>query len=315
MQERTFPWTALLIVLALICLSSSASASVTTTAKAKLETSGKLTVTGNSSVQGWEANLVRAALDSPIDNPSFNLLASGNGDGYVNATEAAFYAQRVVQTDILKNAFDLGLIKVQEDGKDLPAKLTALGFPDVSGIVASGNPLNVSFSVESTAKFSQDKDPHKYAMAVSYKNVTFSFRFDAPKGWDIGTVSGLKSKKIVNTDKASYVTGTGTGGDTKVTIEVKKESGWCFLVLVMIIVIAVLIGVYIMFAKYRTAREVSMKQPEHIEVPVQKGERMPGDTKGPKAEGPGGVERRISDDKRTFGKEYFNEDKDTKDEK
>ena len=75
MKERTATWAALLIVLAVVCTSSSVSASVTTTAKAKLETSGKLIVTGNSTVRGWEANLVRAALDSPIDNPSFNLLA------------------------------------------------------------------------------------------------------------------------------------------------------------------------------------------------------------------------------------------------
>jgi len=164
--------------------------------------------------------------------------------------------------------------------------------------------LNVTFSVECTAKFAQDKDPHKYSMAVSYKNVTYNVRFDAPGGWDIGTVTGLKGKKVVNTDKESYVTGTGTGGDTKVTIEVKKESNWCFLVLVMIIVIAVLIGVYILFARRRAKRE----GPDHKD-------EMPGGTKGPKGDGPGGVERRISDDKRTFGKEYFNEEKGPKDEK
>jgi hypothetical protein len=315
MKVRTASWTAVLVVLALVCTSFSVSASVSTTAKAKLETSGKLIVTGNSTVRGWEANLVRAALDSSIDNPSFNLLASGNSDGYVNASEAEFYAQKVVQTDILKNAFDIGVIKVEEDGKDIPAKLSALAFPDVSGIVASGNPLNVTFSVECTAKFSQEKDPHKYTMIISPKNVTFNVRFDAPSGWDISTVSGLKGKNIVNTDKQSYVTGTGSGDSTKVTIEIKKESGWCFLVLVMIIVIVVLIGVYIMFARHRSAREVSMKQPEHAQVPGQKDERIPGDKKSPKVESPGGVERRISDDKRTFGKEYFNEDKDTKDEK
>jgi hypothetical protein len=296
MRERTIAWAALLIVLALVCTSSSVSASVTTTAKAKLESSGKLTVTGNSTVRGWEANLVRAALDSPIDNPSFNLLASGNGDGYVNASEAALYAQKVVQTDILKNAFDLGVINVEEDGKDIPSKLANLAFPDVSGIVASGNPLNVTFSVECTAKFSQEKDPHKYAMTVSPQNVTFNVRFEVPSGWDISTVTGLKNKKIVNTDKQSYVTGTGMGDSTKITIEVKKESGWCFLVLVMIIVIAVLIGVYIMVARRKSAHDKSMKQPES-------------------PEGSGGVERRISDDKRTFGKEYFNEDKDEKIEK
>jgi hypothetical protein len=152
-------------------------------------------------------------------------------------------------------------------------------------------------------------------MMISPKNVTFNVRFDAPSGWDISTVSGLKGKKIVNTDKQSYVTGTGLGDGTKVTIEIKKESGWCFLVLVMIIVIAVLLGVYIMFAKRRRAREMSMKQPEHVKVPVQKGEKMPGDTENQKVEGPGGVERRISDEKRTFGKEYFNEEKIPEDEK
>ena len=58
-----------------------------------------------------------------------------------------------------------------------------------------------------------------------------------------------------------------------------------------------------------------MKKPEHVELSSPKGERMPGDSKDLKVEGPGSVERRITDDKRTFGKEYFKEDKETKDEK
>jgi hypothetical protein len=293
---------ALLLALTLMpfCTSFSQGA-MSTSAEADLEISGKLEVNGTTKVDGWEANIVRTAIDSPVNNPTFGLLSTGNGDGKVNATEAYNYAQKAVTAGLVKMAFDMEFIKVAQDGKDIPATLTSMAFPDASGNVTGGSPLNVTFTVDFQTDFDQGVDTHKYSFSVNFHNISYSVRFKVPAGWDIGIVGGIHDKKIVNTDKESYVQGVGAGDGTKVTVEIKKESEWCCLVLGAIVVIIALIVIYILFRKYKKKREVSMTQPEYVTVE--------GDGHTEMTVVKPDLERRIKPTDRTFGKDYFDKEK------
>ena len=299
---------ALLLLAAALVLPLPASAEISTTVDSSLATSGEVTVRGNSTITGWEAVTVRTALDSPANHTGLYLLGTGNGDGFVTGTEAKAYADKAILSGIMKSAFDLGIIAVSEDGTALNATLKSIDFPDASGSVNSGSPLNVTFEVGFKAKFKQDKDTHEYAIVVNFKNVTYGVKFSAPGGWDIGRVQGLSKVKIVNTDKASYVSGLATGGGNRVQVEVKKESNWCCLVLAMGIVIGILVIIYFVFQRYKKGRETAMTQPEYVDT----GGTAPVIIPGP--QGPPSVERRIPEDKRTFGKEYYSEKKGGKDE-
>jgi len=274
---------------------------MSTSASADLASSGKLTVNGTTMVDGWEANILRTAIDSPVNNPTFGLLDTGNGDGQVNATEAYNYAQKAVTAGLVKMAFDMGFIKVSQDGKDIPATLTAMAFPDASGNITTGSPLNVTFEVDFQTDFDQGVNTHKYSFSVNFHNISYAVKFKVPAGWDIGIVNGIHEQKIVNTDKESYVRGQGAGDGTKVTVEVKKESEWCCLVLGAIVVIIILIGVYILFRKYKKKREVSMTQPEYVTVE--------GDGHTEMSVVKPALERRIKPTDRTFGKDYFDGEK------
>lgn len=298
----------LLLLAAALVLPLPASAEISTSVDSSLATSGEVTVHGNSTITGWEAVTVRTALDSPSNHTGLYLLGTGNGDGYVNGTEAKAYADTAIKIGILKSAFDLGIIGVTEDGVDLNATLKAMDFPDASGDVKSGSPLNVTFDAVFKAKFKQDKDTHEYFIAVNFKNVTYGVKFSAPAGWDIGRVQGLSKSKIVNTDKASYVTGVALGGGNRVQVEVKKESNWCCLVLAMGVVIGILVILYFVFQRYKKRRESTMTQPEYVDA----GGTAPVIIPGP--QGPPSVERRIPEDKRTFGKDYYTEEKGGKEE-
>jgi hypothetical protein len=316
MRKLPLHLTALLVLTALLASATQASAMVSSTVDAKLATSGEITIHGNSTINGLEARMVRGAIDSPANNTAFfYTLGTGNGDGYVNGTEAKAYADKALKLNLLKSAFDLHIINVTEDGYVLPATLKAMDFPDASGAVSSGSPLNITFDVSFKAQFHQDKDTHKYVISFFYSAVSYKVKFSVPQGWNIGQVSGVKDKDIVNGNQGSFVTGSGGGGETKVAVEVKKTSDWCCLVLGMGLVILILVVVYFIFQRYKKSREVTMSQPEYVQVqgagpveacatnPPKDGAKGPGGDKG------AGIERRISEDQRTFGKDYHKEGK------
>lgn len=299
--------TVLLLLAAAIIMPLQASAEISTTVDSSLFSNGEINVIGNSTITGWEAVTVRTALDSPSNHTGLYLLGTGNGDGYVNGTEAKAYADKAIASGIMKTAFDLGFLGVSEDGNPLNATLKIMDFPDASGSVTSGGPLNVTFDVMFKARFQQDKDTHEYSIAVNFKNVSYGVKFSAPAGWDIGRVQGLLNTKVVNTDKVSYVTGVAMGGGNRIQVEVKKESNWCCLVLAMGVVIGILTIVYFVFQRYKKARENNMTQPEYVDTDGQAPVLIP----GPQPP----VERRIQDKDRTFGKEFHSEEKGGKEEK
>lgn len=301
------------MLLFLVLVPNAASADITTDLEAELEASGKLTAVGTTEVDGFEAKLVRLAIDSQVRIPDFGLLGTGNGDGVVNGSEANEYATEAIGTGLVSKAFDKGIIKVEEDGKDRPAKLRSLVIRDAEGNTTSDAPLNVTFEVEFDLDFDQDVDNHRILVKLTFNNVSYGIRFTLPKGWTIGEVSGLKDKKVVNKDEGAYVEGQGSGDGTPVVVEVKKEGELCCL-LIFVGIVVIIVVVVILYQRHRRKKrlEQSLAQPEYETVsPEGAVLGFPKDGKGetPRPPKDPNAARRISKDTRSFGKDYF-EDKD-----
>lgn len=284
-----------------VSLATPVMADISASIEASLGKDGVLTVTGTSEVDDFEAKLVRLAIDSPLNLPDFGLLGTGNGDGQVNATEVLAYASKTMSTGLVSKAFDKGFIKVHQDGKSLPATLRSIDLSEAVGNTSSPDGFEVTFVTTFELDLDEDKESTVLAMVLTFNNITYDIGLEVPDGWDIGTIDGLKGPKVVNDDEGSSVSGKGTGDGTPVHVEVKKEGDVCCLLLVIGIIVLVVIIIFV-YRRHRKKKEVqrSLAQPEYHLAPGAK-------PLEPSTE-EGGSVRRISDDDRTFGKDYFSKD-------
>jgi hypothetical protein len=284
---------------------SPAMAEISAEVEAELESSGKMTVIGTSNVKGFEATLVRIAIDSNLNIPNFGLLGTGNADGEVDPIEAQNYSKKAKDSGAVKQAFDNGIVKVTENGKDIPATLGSLVITGAEGNTSSKDPINVTFEMVFDLDFDQNKETHHIGLIVSFSNVSYDLRFKVPDGWNIEEVKGLKSKKVVNTDSESYVKGKGTGDGTPVVVAVKKEGDICCLFLLIGIIVGAIVVIYLIFRWRKKKKEQATSYPQY-QVITPDGQLKPGGLPGPGAPG-ASPERRLDTKERTFGKEYFSE--------
>jgi hypothetical protein len=260
--------------------------------------SGDLTVTGTSWIDGAEAKLVRIAIDSAINLPTLGLLGTGDGDGNVTASEVDAYIARALSTGLVDVAFKNGIVKVSEDDVNVPITLDSIGLEKAEGNTTSDATIGLTFKAGFDLKFDQKTDHHRISMTISFSNVSYNLSFEVPNGWNIETVTGLKSAKVVNDNEVSKVSGQGLGDGTVVTVNIKKEGDVCGLFLIIGILILILLMVMLWRQRKRKRQEQeALSRTEYAVI---------GPTEGKGAE-TGSPEKRLGPEERTFGKEYFTE--------
>jgi hypothetical protein len=300
----------IVLLLPLVLLPHPAVATITPSIEADMDAGGTISVQGRAQVSGFEASLIRAAIDSPVNLPDLGLLGTGNGDKNITANEATAYAQQALNSGLVKKVFEKDIIYLAVDSKEGQATLIALAFEDIDGPTSANTPINVTF----LARFEfdlQKKENHVIGFAVNYANVTTELRFTTPKGWTVESTSGLDSKTIVNAKKetqTSTVSGNMAPGTHQVgivtgTVKSEDEGGICCLLLILGSVVIIILIVYFV----RRRKKAKLQEPvQYAKVGPDGSISTIGATETVQKKE---AEKRLARDERTFGKEYFKEDK------